>query len=97
MMIIKNQSKSQNNFRVCIATQKSYPKNEMLRIARLKNYRIVIDENQKLLGKGAYFKANLKNAELIKKNKLLNRTFKTRVDLSVYEELIKYVVDHNEK
>ena len=61
----------------------------MLRIARINN-EYVIDGKHKLGGRGAYVCKDPKCVELTIKKRLLNRSFKTNLDVKIYEMLGEY-------
>ena len=75
--------------RMCIACRKKQNQADMLRVAKI-NENYVIDSKQTLQGRGAYI-CNSKEciAQTIKK-RLLNRSFKTNLNTSIYEELGEY-------
>ena len=75
--------------RRCVACRDSKQQNEMLRIARINNG-YVIDEFNKLGGRGAYVCRNNSCIELTIKKRLLNRSFKTDLDVQIYEKLGEY-------
>ena len=61
----------------------------MLRIARI-NDNYMIDLNHRLGGRGAYICLDKKCIDLTIKKKLLNRTFKSNLDVKVYDMLGEY-------
>ena len=75
--------------RMCVACRKKQNQENMLRVAKL-NDSYVIDIKQVLQGRGAYI-CNCKECivQTIKK-RLLNRSFKTNLNTSIYEELGEY-------
>ena len=75
--------------RRCVACRLNKQQNEMLRIARI-NDEYVIDEKNKLGGRGAYVCRDPKCVELTIKKRLLNRAFKTNLDVKIYEMLGEY-------
>ena len=75
--------------RRCVACRQTKQQNEMLRIARI-NEDFIIDENQKLDGRGAYICRDQKCIDLTIKKKLLNRSFKTNINVQIYEKLGEY-------
>ena len=75
--------------RRCVACKQSKQQNEMLRVARINN-QYMLDVNHKLGGRGAYVCKDKKCIDLTIKKKLLNRSFKSNIDLSVYEMLGDY-------
>lgn len=75
--------------RRCIACREPKIQNEMLRIAK-RNDELLVDEKQKLGGRGAYVCKNKQCLELAIKKKLLNRAFKSNLDNSIYIQLGEY-------
>ena len=75
--------------RRCVACRQNKQQKEMLRIARI-NEECVIDKNQKFGGRGAYVCLDPKCIDLTIKKKLLNRAFKTNLNVQIYEKLGEY-------
>ena len=75
--------------RKCVACRESKNQKLMIRVARI-NDMYIIDENNKLGGRGAYICKNNKCLELTIKKKLLNRSFKSNLNNEVYELLGEY-------
>ena len=75
--------------RKCVACRNSKQQNEMLRIARI-NDQFLIDEKHNLFGRGAYVCKDPKCIELTIKKRLLNRSFKTNLDVQIYQKLGEY-------
>lgn len=75
--------------RRCVACRESKLQSEMLRIARI-DEEYVIDLNHKLGGRGAYICKDTKCIDLTIKKRLLNRSFKTNLDVQIYEKLGEY-------
>ena len=75
--------------RKCVACRESKQQNEMLRIAKV-NDCFIIDEKQKLGGRGAYICKSNQCLNLTIKKKMLNRAFKMNVDSSIYEKIGEY-------
>ena len=70
-----------------------FDKNQLLRIVINKENKILIDENGKLDGRGAYILIDKQSAVTVKNKKMLDRTFKTKVDEEIYNQLIESI-DH---
>lgn len=75
--------------RRCVACRANKQQNEMIRIARV-NQECLIDEKNKLGGRGAYVCKAKECINLTIKKKLLNRAFKTNLDVQIYEKLGEY-------
>ena len=75
--------------RTCVACRKKSNKTDFIKVILNKNGNAYIDENKNLDGRGAYI---CKSAECINKcakTRALNRSFKTAISQSLYEELIQ--------
>ena len=77
--------------RKCVVTQERFPKMELIRVVRTPEGEIVVDPTGKQNGHGAYVSKKAETIELAKKNKALERALESKIDDSVYEELLKYV------
>lgn len=83
--------------RKCIVTGKIVPTNELIRFVLLKDQTIVLQKDQKILGRGAYC---LNQEEVINelfKRKILNKSFKRNILTEVYENLRKEVDEYVKK
>lgn len=72
--------------RMCVVCRQMHPKNELIRLV-LVNGQVLIDETQKMQGRGVWLDKNrdcIINAE---KRKTLNRAFKKDVDSQIYKKL----------
>jgi len=77
--------------RKCLATNNSFPKNELIRIVRTPEGEIKVDLTGKLNGKGAYISKDIKALEILKKKNLLKSTLGVEVNEEVYKELEKVI------
>ena len=75
--------------RRCVACRNNKNKNDMLRIVRLNN-EMFIDITQKGNGRGAYVCKDKECINLTIKKRLLNRSFKSNLQSSIYEQLGEY-------
>ena len=73
--------------RTCIVTKEKLPKQELLRIVRSPEGRVVVDETGKMNGRGAQIKRDVSILELAKKKKVLERHLDCNVEESVYEDI----------
>lgn len=73
--------------RKCLATNESFPKNELLRIVRTPEGEVKVDTTGKLNGKGAYISKSKEALKILKDKKLLNKALEVNVDDSVYKEI----------
>ncbi|MRG85359.1 RNase P modulator RnpM [Salinibacillus xinjiangensis] len=77
--------------RKCVVTKEMKPKKELIRVVKNKEGDIFIDETGKQNGRGAYL---TKESSVIKKARdkdILSQQFKTKVDSSLYQDLLEYV------
>jgi predicted RNA-binding protein YlxR (DUF448 family) len=77
--------------RTSLASNKQFPKKELLRIAYNKEGEISIDPTGKAHGRGAYIGFSIEEAEMAKAKKVFNRAFSTDISEEFYNELIDYV------
>lgn len=77
--------------RKCLASGKSVPKKDLLRIVRTPEGEVKVDTTGKLNGKGAYLKKSLEALEIAKKKNLLSRALEVNVDEEVYKEIEKVI------
>lgn len=73
--------------RTCIVTKEKLDKRDLLRIVLNKEGELFIDESGKQNGRGAYIKKDLEVLDKLKKNNLLEKHFKVKVDDKIYEEI----------
>lgn len=73
--------------RRCLATNESFPKNELLRIVRTPVGEVKVDLSGKLNGKGAYISKSMEALNLARKSKVLNKALEVEVTESVYEQI----------
>lgn len=78
--------------RMCIACREHKPKDELLRLI-VEDGAVKQDKKGNTLARGAYICPNGKCIELAKKKKALSRHFKTNVEESVYDVLLKELED----
>jgi len=77
--------------RKCLATNNSFPKNELIRIVRTPEMEVKVDLTGKLNGKGAYISKDIKALEILKKKNLLKNALGVEVKEDVYKELEKII------
>lgn len=79
------------NIRTCIACRKKFDKTENNLIKITKEYdKIVVNSNNKDFGRSCYVCKNCECIDKVVKNKLLSKSFKKQVDISVYNELLNF-------
>ena len=72
--------------RTCVLCREVFSKSELLRIVKDENA-IKIDKTQKSNGRGAYICSNCIKSDDLFKKRVLDRAFKEKVDVEVYELL----------
>ena len=77
--------------RKCVVTGEQFPKQELLRIVKTPTGEIHVDLTGRANGHGAYLKKEASVVELAKKNKALERALKTKIDETVYEEILSVI------
>lgn len=78
--------------RTCIITKEKLPKQELLRIVRTPEGKVLADITGKLNGRGAYIKKDIAVLEKAKKTKILEKRLECNIEDSVYEE-IKNIIE----
>lgn len=73
--------------RKCVGCNEQKNKQELIRIVKNNEGEIFIDKTGKANGRGVYICNSLSCFEKAKKNKEIEKAFKTRIDESIYEEL----------
>lgn len=77
--------------RSCIITKEKCAKQDLIRIVKTPDLKIVVDITGKLNGRGAYLKKDANVFEKAKKSKALDRIFETNVPDEVYEKLYEII------
>ena len=73
--------------RMCISCREMKDKKQLIRIVKNKDGEIFVDKTGKQNGRGAYVCKDRNCFEKLKKQKILNKTFKVNVDEKVYSTL----------
>ena len=81
--------------RMCIACREMKDKKDLLRIVKNKEGKIFVDLTGKANGRGAYICKDLNCLQKLKKQKILNKTFKMMIDEDVYSEIEGVIVGKN--
>lgn len=77
--------------RKCLATGEMKPKKEMIRIVRSKEGDVSVDQTGKKSGRGAYLSKTEDAILTAKKKNAIANQLQTKVDDSIYEELLALV------
>ena len=79
--------------RTCIGCNEVKQKKDLIRIVKNKDGNIFVDKTGKANGRGAYLCDNIDCLEKAIKTKRLERSFETKIDNQIYEELRKTMVN----
>lgn len=74
-------------FRKDISSNKIILKDNLLRIVKTKEGKLLVDLSGKLNGRGAYIKPNLDNLYYTKKNRLLEKSLKCKINNDFFNEI----------
>ncbi len=77
--------------RTCVITKEKLPKQELIRVVRTPEGKVIVDETGKQNGRGAYLKKDIEVFNKAKKTKILDRILEVEVNEEVYLELEKLV------
>lgn len=77
--------------RSCVVTREKFPKNELIRIVRTPENTVIIDENGKANGRGAYLKKDMLVIEKARKSKVLSKHLEIEIPDAIFEELKKLI------
>lgn len=77
--------------RSCVITKEKLPKEELIRVVRTPDERVLVDTTGRANGRGAYLKKDLEVIEKAKKSKTLAKILEIDIPDSIYEELIKII------
>lgn len=75
--------------RKCVASQEMRPKRDLVRIVRSKEGEVSVDISGKKSGRGAYLSKDKESIIMAKEKRLLEHHLKTKIDESVYDELME--------
>lgn len=75
--------------RSCVITKERLPKQELLRIVRTPEGKVIVDETGKQNGRGAYIKKDLTIIEKAKKSKILDKRLECSISEDIYDEIRK--------
>jgi len=75
--------------RTCIACRNKNNQNNMIRVSKFNDV-ISLEKKHSAFGRGAYICNNKNCIDLVIKKKLLNRAFRSNLDLEIYNQLGEY-------
>ena len=79
--------------RTCMGCNVKKQKNELIRIIKTPEGKILLDKTGKLQGRGAYICRDEKCLNKIIKSQKIERIFKTKIDNEIYENIRGVIVD----
>ena len=76
--------------RLCIITKEKYPKNELLRVVRTPEGKVMVDssDKQKVNGRGCYIKKDVNVIEEARKTGKLDAELDVMIPDEIYNELV---------
>lgn len=77
--------------RSCVITRERLPKNELVRVVRTPDGKVVVDVTGKMNGHGAYLKKDLEVIEKAKNGNALGHHLETEIPEQIFEELKELV------
>jgi len=75
--------------RCCVISRQILDRSDLFRVVKDKDNNISIDLSYNKKGRGAYISKDVTIIEIAKKKDALSRALRHKVDVSVYDELIK--------
>ena len=73
--------------RKCLATKKSYPKEELFRVVKTPNNEVLLDISGKANGRGAYIHKSIEAIDVAIKSHCLDRALEAKVNEEIYERM----------
>ena len=77
--------------RSCVVTREKLPKQELLRIVKTTDGKILGDVSGKINGRGAYIKKDIEVLDKGIKSKILEKQLETTISDEVYDEIRKII------
>lgn len=77
--------------RMCLCCREMISKNELKRVVKTPEGKIMLDLTEKMNGRGAYICSKPECLKKLKKQKMLNKAFSTQIDDEIYDNIIKAV------
>ena len=74
--------------RTCVVSGEKCEKKDIIRIVRNNEGLVFVDDTLKANGRGAYLKKDKEVIERARKTKVLERHLNTKIDESIYDELL---------
>ena len=73
--------------RMCVVTREKFPKNELIRVVKTPEGKVIIDESGKANGRGAYLKKDKEVFLKARKSRVLDKQLEIEVPLEIFDEL----------
>lgn len=77
--------------RTCVITKEKVPKQELFRVVRTPDLKVVVDLTGKINGHGAYVKKSIEVIEKARNKKILDRHLECIVPDGIYQEMIDII------
>ena len=77
--------------RKCLISNESFPKEELFRVVRTPEGKVILDMTYKANGRGAYIKKDEEIINRAKSKKVLDKALETKVDDEVYERMMIFL------
>ena len=74
--------------RTCVVTHEKCEKKDLLRVVKNNEGVVFVDDTQKANGRGAYLKKDASVIEKARSSKALEKHLETKIDDSIYDELL---------
>lgn len=83
--------------RKCMACNQKNDKYNLIRIVKMPNNEILIDNTGKLNGRGAYICKDIKCLEKVIKSNRIDKILKSNIDKKIYEDIRGVIIDSGNK
>ena len=77
--------------RSCVVSHEKLPKSELIRIVRMPDGNVVVDNTGKINGKGAYIKKDITVLDKAKKSKILDKMLDVELNDNIYDKISEIV------
>lgn len=79
------------SLRMCICCREMIDKNNLKRIVKTPEGKIMLDLTGKMNGRGAYICQSEECLNKLKKQRMLNKTFSMQIDEEIYDHIIEVI------
>lgn len=77
--------------RSCVVSHEKLPKSELIRIVRMPDGNVVVDNTGKINGKGAYIKKDITVLDKAKKSKILDKMLDVELNDNIYDKISEII------